>query len=330
MTIDLDLPSLTIGQRVQDSLLVLDVEQRGGDNPHTILILSNRSGRLQTAPFWSAERARIAGISKGDVVQVIGDVTTYKDRRQLKITSIRVLPKQVVNWRDLMPSVGDVAPYWEPLDKWRGEIPPSRLSATLALFYDDPDFRRRYGECPASLAGHHAALGGLLQHTTEVATIARAISRVCSADQDLVLAGVLLHDIGKLEAYSWQGSFEMTVPGSLLGHVVLGSLMLDRRTGEEENPPCSEDELMILHHLILSHHGKQEFGAPVVPMTLEAEVLHYADNASAKTASMAEALAEAENFSEDGQVSARGVWQLDRRRIYRGSSDWGRGKRTTA
>jgi 3'-5' exoribonuclease len=87
--------------------------------------------------------------------------------------------------------------------------------------------------------------------------------------------------------------------------------------------PCTETELAILHHLILSHHGRLEFGAAVPPMTLEAEVLHYADNASAKTASMADALSDPANFEGDALVSARTVWQLDRRRAYRGKSDWG-------
>ena len=133
---------------------------------------------------------------------------------------------------------------------------------------------------------------------------------------------MLLHDIGKLDAYRWDSVFDYTDAGHLLGHVVLGSLMLDRRLKEEAVPPCTAEERALLHHLVLSHHGKLEFGSPVPPMTLEAEVLHWADNASAKTASMAEALKEAEAFGE-GLVSQRRFWQLDYRRAYRGSSNWG-------
>ena len=99
--------------------------------------------------------------------------------------------------------------------------------------------------------------------------------------------------------------------------------MLDRRVGKADPAPCTDRELALLHHLILSHHGKLEFGAAVQPMTLEAEVLHYADDASAKTASMAGALTDPDNFTGSGLVSTRSIWQLDRRRAYRGSSDWG-------
>lgn len=320
----LDLTRLSVGERLQDPLLVLEVEQKTfGDKDCTVLTLGNASGRIPTAPFWGSEQGQVAGIGRNDVVQVIGDVGQYRERRQLKVTSIRALPRGTVDWRLLVPSIGDVAPYWDRLDRWRADVRWPRLKHLLDLFFDDADFRRRYEECPASTTGHHAELGGLLKHVCEVATIGRAIAKVCHADADLVLAGALLHDIGKLDAYTWNGSFEMTSSGSLIGHVVLGTLMLDRRLGEEDPAPCTDRELMLLHHLVLSHHGKLEFGAAVVPMTLEAEVLHYADNASAKTASMADALADADNFSGGHDVSARPIWQLDKRRAYRGASDWG-------
>jgi 3'-5' exoribonuclease len=177
--------------------------------------------------------------------------------------------------------------------------------------------------CPASLAVHHAQLGGLLKHTAEVAAIARAVSRASGGDGDLVLAGVLLHDIGKLDAYRWDTHFEMTESGALLGHVVLGALALDRAVGEAASPPCTPEELMILQHLILSHHGRHEYGAPVLPMTLEAEILHFADNASAKSAAMAEAIANPENFGTDDSISPRRLWNVDNRKVYRGRSDWG-------
>jgi len=210
----------------------------------------------------------------------------------------------------------------EKLDAWRREIAKPRLAAVLALLYDEEDFRRRYERCPASIAGHHAALGGLLKHTTEVAVIARAITRVAGADQDLVLAGVLLHDIGKLDAYRWDGGFAYTDAGHLVGHVVLGALALERRLNECATPTCTDAERALLQHLILAHHGRLEYGSPVTPMTLEAEVLHWADNASAKTASMADALRDADAFGEE-LVSQRRFWQLDQRRAFRGSSDWG-------
>jgi 3'-5' exoribonuclease len=325
MNTHLDLKTLNLGARVQDPLLVLEVDQRGGDNPHTILTLGNRSGRIASAPVWASDAHRIAGVARGDVVQVIGEVASYRERRQLRITSIRNLPKDEIPIRELLPSVGEVSVYWEVLDRWRGEIRGPRLAAVLALFYDDPEFRRRYEECPASISGHHAELGGLLKHTAEIAAIARPMAKVMKADADLVLAGVLLHDIGKLEAYRWETTFAVTDEGALLGHVVLGLRMLERRIALEGVPPCTQPELAILEHLILSHHGRLEFGAPVLPMTPEAEILHFADNTSAKLTSFNDALADPENFGPGaGDVSTRRIWELDNRRVFLDRSDWGR------
>jgi 3'-5' exoribonuclease len=294
----LDLPSLRPGDRVQDTLLVLDTEHKHHEGgAYALLTFGNATGRIPSAPFWAEDQPYVEGIRKGHVVQVIGEVQEYRGRAQLRVTApLRLLPEGSADLTRLLPSVGDVSRYWETLDGWRRELQNPRLAGLLSLFYDDDDFRRRYEQCPASVSGHHAALGGLLKHTVEVAAIARVIARVCGADQDAVLAGVLLHDIGKLESYRWDSLFDYTEAHYLIGHVVLGSLLLDRRLADEANPPCTDDERSMLHHLILSHHGRREFGSPVPPATLEAEVLHWADNASAKTASMAEALRAAEAF----------------------------------
>lgn len=319
----LHIPSLAIGARVEDDFLLHKVDSRTLDNgdPYAILTVGNATGTIDTAPFWKERQTEIAGLQRGHVVHLIGDVASYRDRRQLQVSSIRHLSKDTVDVRALLPSVGAVDRYWEVLDKMRREITKPRLRAVVNLFYEEDTFRQQYEQCPAAVAGHHAAIGGLLKHTTEVAAIARTIARACGADQELVLAGALLHDIGKLEAYRWDGLFEFTDEGRIVDHVVLGALMLDRRLAVEAEPPCTPLERNLLLHLILSHHGKREFGSPVPPMTLEAEVLHWADNASAKTASMAEILRDDGNFPE-GLVS-RTQWVLDHRRAFRGESDWG-------
>ncbi|HEU5217971.1 MAG TPA: HD domain-containing protein [Gemmatimonadales bacterium] len=250
-------------------------------------------------------------------------MSVYRGKPQLFVSSIQQLPEGAVPLSDLLPSAGNPGRHWAHLDRLRGEIKGSRLRAVLDLFYEDPAFRKCYGECPASIAGHHAMLGGLLVHTSEVAAIAIAMARSAGADEDLVVAGVLLHDIGKLAAYRWDGAFDTTDLDALHGHVVLGALMLDRAVRACPERPCDEQELAILLHLVLSHHGRREFGAPVPPLTLEAEIIHHADNASARSASMGSAIRTNANFPDGAQLSASGIWQVDRRRVYRGRSDWG-------
>jgi 3'-5' exoribonuclease len=319
-----DLKRLALGERLEEPLRVIAVDQRDSPRgPYTILVLGNGRGQLPTAPFWAADQARLRDVARGAVVRVAGEIAQYLGKRQLKVSAIEVVPAGSAPWQALLPSVGEVGRYWEALDRWRLEIRGPRLRRTLDLFYADPGFRRNYQTCPASTAGHHAAIGGLLRHTWEVAAIGRGVAATMGADRDLVTAGALLHDIGKLEAYRWEVGFETTEAGALLGHVVLGLLMLDRRLAGAATPPCEEAERMVLHHLVASHHGRLEFGAAVPPMTIEAEVLHFADNASAKAASMAEALADPELFAGDALVTSRSVWQLDKRRVYRGRCGWG-------
>jgi len=317
------IPSAQAGDSIQDTFLVLEVDARTLDSgdPYTFLRLGNNTGEIQTEPFWPARQNEIAGIRKGHPVQVVGEIQLYRKKKQIKVTSIRVLPAESVELSALLPSVGPVERYWQKIDGWRDEIAKPRLKAVLALFFDDEEFRRAFERCPASTRGHHAQLGGLLKHTTEVAVIARAVARSCGADIDLVLAGVLLHDIGKMESYSWHGTFDFTEAGALVGHLALGALMLDRRLDEEPEPPCTEAERRVLLHLVLSHHGRLEYGSPITPMTLEAEVIHWSDNASAKTASVADALGDDENFV-DGSVS-KPQWTLDHRRVFRTNCSWG-------
>ncbi len=324
----LDMKTLAAGARVQDPFLVLDVDERTTKDgkSFTTLTLGNASGTIKTAPFWEEQLHQVAGITKGAVVQVIGESGSYQGTAQLRVTSIRVLPKGSIDYSQLQPSItaAERQRYWESVDKWMGELRAPRLRATLGLFYDDAEFRRRYEQCPAATVGHHAELGGLLKHTVEVISIGRHVAKVAKADVDLVTAGVLLHDIGKLEAYRWDGAFTPTEKNVLYGHVVLGTLELERRVRAAKPMPCTEQELDILQHIVLSHHGVLEYGAPVRPATLEAEIVHFADNASAKTASFNDALADGSNFEKESLVSQKGLWELDKRRAYRGRSDWGK------
>lgn len=326
MTQLLDIPSLAPGNDVHHPLMVIDVDAKAGEHPRTTLTFGNRTGHIVSAPFWAGRDDQIRGIAKGMLVQVVGKVTSYRDSNQLEAVSVRVLPKGSVPLADLVPSVGPVDKYWQFIDETREKLTAARLRAVLDLFYRDEAFRERYEQCPgAPGTGHHAMLGGLLQHTYEVLVIGRQIARVAKADIELVVAGVLLHDIGKLDCYSWKsGAFDTTERGRLVGHVVQGVIMLQHAIERAASPPCTPQEQLILEHFILSHHGKLEFGAPVKPLTLEAEILHFADDASAKTASIIEAYALKENFPEGEGISAKKIWQLDGRWMYKAKMDFGR------
>lgn len=324
----LDLRTLAVGDEVHHPLLVLDVQQKGGDYPRTVLTFGNRTGRIDSSPYWAGRDEAIKGVTKGMVAQVVGTVATYRDALQIEATSVRALPKGSVELAELVPSVGAVDKYWQFIDDVRTRITAPRLRAVVDLFYADDGFRQQYEQCPgAPGTGHHALIGGLLQHTSEVVSIGRQMARVARANEDLVTAGALLHDIGKLESYSWTtGVFDTTERGRLAGHVVIGAMMFRAAMAAQPTPVCTEEEAMLLEHLILSHHGRLEYGSPVRPMTLEAEILHFADDASAKTAAINEAYDSPEYFSGDARLSSKRLWQLDNRWLFRSKADFGRGE----
>jgi 3'-5' exoribonuclease len=325
----LNLAQLSIGERVQHELLVVErVEKtQGNGDPFVLLTLGNASGSIGVAPIWSNQREWANGADRGRVVQAIGQVGLYQKtgRRQIHLTGpLRVLPTEQVDLHAFLPRIaGDTTRLWDWIDKRRSEISTPTLRRVVDLFYADDNFRLQLEQTPGSVNGHHAKLGGLLLHLFEVTSIARATAKTMNANVDLVVAGALLHDIGKVEAYEIDGGgFANTPCGLLLGHVVLGCLMLERRLAAVGRSACSEGQLLDLQHMILSHHGSLEFGSPVQPMTTEAEIVHWADEASAKANDMIESLEDSEAFASGREFSDKRPWRVGRRIWRRPEGIW--------
>lgn len=330
-----DLGRAQYGDRVQHELRVVDRQERqkASGEPFVVLTLGNSSGEIETEPIWSnlLDDGWADGAVRGAIVQAIGHITRYEARgtskRQLKLTApLRVLPRDGLRLEAFLPHIEqDVTTLWDHLDKLRREIRSTRLQRIVALFFDDEPFRLRFERMPASIGGHHSAVGGLLLHVWEVAYMGRSMAKAMRANADLVVAGALLHDIGKTEAYdlSWEG-FVRTPGGHLVEHVVLGCLMLDQKLAEQPEPVCTPEQQLELRHLILSHHGALEFGSPVRPLTLEAEILHRADDASAKAASLIECLGDDDAFRDGDPFADKGrMWRVERRSLWRRGHEWG-------
>ena len=336
MPTPINVATLSPGARVHHELRVVEREMkktRNGD-PYALLTLGNRHGEIKCAPVWSDKLHWVDGAEPGTIVQAIGEVKTYSDgarvKRQLELTGpLRLINSTSINLDDFLPRVDDdLTILWSSLDKLRSEITSSKLRRVVGLFFDDDLFRLQFEKAPGSTRGHHAKVGGLLRHVTEVTAIARTIAKsmrtgnVNPVNLDLVVTGALLHDVGKVEAYRVSpAGFETTPCGHLLGHIVLGALMLERRLAALGEEICSEQQLLELQHLILSHHGTLEFGSPVRPMTLEAEIVHWADESSAKANSFVESIGDASNFAGGGEFSER-VWMLDNRRLWQRPHVW--------
>ena len=322
----LDLATLAPGDRVNHELLVrerAEAKTKAGD-PFWILTLGNASGTIATAPVWNDQRATIDGAEPGAFVQAIGDIADYKGKRQLVLKSLRLLPRGSHDLTQFLPAVpaDRLALAWTWIDKQLLALKSPSLKSAAALFFGDEAFRVAFERAPGSTRGHHAAIGGLLEHTYEVARIAHTTAQVMKANAELAMVGALIHDVGKVEAYAIDaGGFGFTPAGQLAGHIVLGSWMLDRRLAAAKGLGLTESQGLELQHFILSHHGSLEFGATVPPMTAEAEIVHWADESSAKANDMLESLADDEHFTGDERFSSKRPWRLGKK-IWRSPGGW--------
>jgi 3'-5' exoribonuclease len=321
----LDLSKLAPGSRVQHELLVLDradKETRDG-KPFARLTLGNSTGRIETAPVWSEQLQWVAGAERGKIVQTIGTVGEYQGKRQLTLSApLRVLPASAASAEQFLPRIArKTEELWAWIDQQRSALTSKQLRLALDLFFADDVFRQQFERAPGSTTGHHAQVGGLLLHSVEVATIAQGIARTMRANVELVTVAALLHDIGKVESYSTSPTgFGHTTAGHLLGHIVLGTMMLDRRLRTLPEGTLTLEQELELQHFIQSHHGSLEFGAAVPPMTLEAEILHWADQASAKAADVTDTLANDEHFGDDAFTLKR-PWPVQKR-LWRRPHGW--------
>jgi 3'-5' exoribonuclease len=170
---------------------------------------------------------------------------------------------------------------WSALVRCVDSFSDPSLQALVRSFLEDPVFAAAFREAPAAKALHHAWLGGLLEHVVSLIGICElAAQHYPEIHRDLLLTGAILHDIGKLEELRWGTSFDYTLPGQLVGHITIGFGMIEKKLAAMPDfPPALR---LLVQHMVLSHHGKLEFGSPKVPMIPEAVLLNFLDDLDAK------------------------------------------------
>jgi len=193
------------------------------------------------------------------------------------------------------------------------QIETACLKNLLHLFFNDETIAALFKKAPAAKGFHHVYIGGLLEHTLSVIRLLDKINNHYQGiNRDLLITGGILHDIGKIYEYSYDSIFDYSDQGRLIGHIVIGIEMLDKKIAAIEDFP--EKLAMELRHLILSHHGTQEFGSPKRPKTLEALIVHFIDDLDAKVNAFQEFIAE----SRDDDAAWTPFHKLFERFIYKG------------
>jgi len=272
------------GQAIEDVFLVRQMsraETRSG-KPYLILTLMDRTGEIG-ARLWDNADTFLELCQPGSLVLVIAQAQDYKGSLQLKVDAVRQVDKGGVDFTLFMQtSKNDRHVMARELESLAGSINNSSCRKLLRKFFNDTEFFEQFKTAPAAKSMHHAYLGGLLEHTLAVARLADMLAGFYPAlDRDLLMTGALLHDVGKIREFAFESyPFDYTDMGRLMGHIVLGAEMIQERISTVTDFP--EDLSTRLQHLILSHHGRHEFGSPSVPMLSEAFVLHFIDDLDAK------------------------------------------------
>ncbi len=256
--------------------------------------VADRSGQV-TVKYWGGQdKAAVERIQdsfdRDDILRIVGEAAEYRGQVEISVSEkngghIKKLAEGEYDLGDLIKSFENIDEMKLRLSGLVGSVEDLDLKRLLDAFFSDAEFLRAFSEAPASIQLHSAAVGGLLHHTLNVADLAvKACELHPELDRDLVLAGALLHDIGKVRSFKVTSNISQTEEGNLLGHITLGDQELVRRMSALDGLPALTASKM--RHILLAHHGRKEWGSPVDPMFPEALLVHEADDLDAKLDNM--------------------------------------------
>lgn len=307
-----DLAPLENSPAIPATYLLLQHQQRVTKNgsAYLTLTLGDRTGQIEGRMWDNLPPA--GSLQKGDVVRARAQVCRFEGRLQLKVEDLRLAAESEFDRSDLLPSTTqDVGVLWASLCGYIGSFRDPNLKALLEALLEDTAIARALKEAPAAKAMHHAWLGGLLEHVVSLLGLADSVAaHYPEIHRDLLLTGVVLHDIGKLRELSWKAGFDYTIEGQLLGHIQIGIGIVTRKMDQLPDFPPRLKTLVL--HLILSHHGKLEFGSPKLPMIPEAVMLHYLDDLDAKMQTMRSEFERAHQLGRESGQFTDWVRAMDR------------------
>lgn len=314
---DFYISNLKTNEEVTTYLLVKSIALKTGSNRKTYLdlVLGDSSGEIN-GKKWDVADEEIAGlerIKEGSLIKVRALVTEWNGMKQLRISRIRLTgAEDNLSMSDFVKTAPEKPEDMYGFIKGKAEAFGDQDLKKLCLHVLE-EHREKLMYYPAASKNHHAEMAGLLWHVKRMLMMAERVCQVyTNLNSDLLMAGVILHDIEKMneiESNEYGISPGYSFEGKMLGHLVMGVRELDRICGEMG---IDREKTVMLEHMIISHHYEPEFGSPKKPLFPEAEMLHYLDMMDAKMFDMEEALEK----TEPGQFSDR-VWTLDNRTLYR-------------
>jgi len=275
-------------EKIHQVFILGDKQLRENKNGNLYLQmrLSDRSGACN-AMMWNASEHDARDVKNGDFVMIKGMSQFYNSSLQIIVDSIEQAEPGSVDEEDFVHidkelSAKTVAELSEALLGMKNE----HLRELARCFLEDADFMKKFTLAPAAIKNHHAFHGGLLAHVNQLVRLAKKVAAdYDELNDDLLMMGAFLHDVGKIDELTYERDLGYSDEGQMIGHLVMGVSILERQVdklNEQRDEVFPINLALQLKHMIVSHHGKYEFGSPKVPMTLEAIALHYLDDLDAK------------------------------------------------
>ena len=249
--------------------------------PYLTLKLMDKSGEVD-AKVWDNADEINAVFDKNDFLAVRAKASVYLGKMQLILSDLKRVPEEGVDLADFLPETErDINLMVEELRGLVASLADPDLKRLLNAFFGDPELLAQYRVAPAAKGMHHVYLGGLLEHSLAVAKLVDAMVPLYDGlNRDLLIAGALLHDVGKVREMTYLRAFDYSDEGKLIGHITIGVEMLQERLASLPGFPAELG--MLLKHMLLSHHGQYEYGSPKRPKTVEATILNYLDDLDSK------------------------------------------------
>ncbi len=280
----------TPSERVEGVFAIANAQlgKTRNDKSYLRCLIRDKSGEVP-GRMWSIEEAFFRRLPTDGFVHIEGETQKFQGDLQLIIHTIEAYEPGPEEMRDLLPTTPyDVNEMFAEVTKLLGTLKHPAMRALAGEYLGDERLMEGFKQAPAAKSMHHAYLGGLLEHTLSLMRLANVVCPLYpKINRDLVLMGLFLHDLGKTRELAYDGPFSYTDRGELIGHIVEGAIMLHdkaQQTIHSAGVRVPPQAILVLQHIILSHHGIPEYGAAKVPMTPEALLVSMLDNVDAKMA----------------------------------------------
>jgi len=289
-------------------------EKKTGDGSYLALTLTDKTGSLE-ARMWDEFDDAFSVCEEGCYVKVQGQISRYQNKWQITIAKMRNAAETEVDTSDFQP-ISAFPPEQMDADL-RGIVArftDPDLQRLVLAFLDDPEIGPAFRTAPAAKMLHHAVIHGLLEHVLTLVRVCLATAPFYpEVNPDLLVTGAILHDIGKIRELTWQRNFAYTLEGQMIGHISIAQGMLHEKVKQLE--PFPSKLRVLVEHMILSHHGKLEFGSPKLPMIPEALVLNFIDDLDAKMQAVSSEFEKSAREGKGPNELTNKVWALDNRQL---------------